>query len=316
MRVLQNKAARPVTGVSFGPDGRTLVAGGSGGYNVWDLATSGSTFIGSHAVPYLFGCACDRLGRWLYVSDYRGGFRVLSLGEGDAPEVPGSPYDRHVRSFGVASSTDRLVMSRGGSGANRVECWELSKGGTFSIIWALRDGKPIDPSEVHSLNQSRWCTDRVGISPDGNSVVTVEARSARATIVLRDGGTGEPVAELGRSPSMLRGSVGFASDGGAIYAWNEAVLERWDVSRRKRTHSCRAPGRGYQEGVAVHPSGGPLITASGDGVARYFDPDDLTERQALQWGLDKLHSVAISPGGNLAAAGGDKGKVVVWDLEG
>src|SRR5262249_22650178 len=38
MRVLQNRRrTRPVVGVAFGPDGRTLVAGGSGGFDIWDL---------------------------------------------------------------------------------------------------------------------------------------------------------------------------------------------------------------------------------------------------------------------------------------
>jgi hypothetical protein len=34
VRILQNTSARPVAGVSFGPGGWTLVAGGSGGYDV------------------------------------------------------------------------------------------------------------------------------------------------------------------------------------------------------------------------------------------------------------------------------------------
>src|SRR4051812_33683035 len=62
VRVLQNTQARPVAGVSFGPGGRTLVAGGSGGYDVWDLATGAHAFAPSHAAKDLYGCVYDPLG--------------------------------------------------------------------------------------------------------------------------------------------------------------------------------------------------------------------------------------------------------------
>jgi WD40 repeat protein len=54
---------------------------------------------------------------------------------------------------------------------------------------------------------------------------------------------------------------------------------------------------------------------SGDGLARYWNPADLSLVRVLQWGVGKLHSVAVSPDGTLAAAGGDEGQVVVWDVE-
>ena len=54
---------------------------------------------------------------------------------------------------------------------------------------------------------------------------------------------------------------------------------------------------------------------SGDGQARYWDPVDLALVRSIKCQAGKLHSVAISPVGNLAAAGGDKGQVVLWDVE-
>jgi hypothetical protein len=36
---------------------------------------------------------------------------------------------------------------------------------------------------------------------------------------------------------------------------------------------------------------------------------------AFDWDMGRLRSVAFSPDGMLAAAGNDKGKIVVWDVD-
>ena len=96
MRLLQNTLVRPVGGVSFGPGGRFLVAGGSGGYDVWDLASSSRSFLPSHAVKYLYGCVFDPLGRmW-----------VASIGDpSTSPPTPGS-----VKIFDFTSPTPQTPV--------------------------------------------------------------------------------------------------------------------------------------------------------------------------------------------------------------
>ncbi|HKB36095.1 MAG TPA: hypothetical protein VKD72_06550, partial [Gemmataceae bacterium] len=83
----------------------------------------------------------------------------------------------------------------------------------------------------------------------------------------------------------------------------------------KRVGQVPRPGRANFNGLAVHPSGKFFVTAAGDGRARYWDAGTLKQRRALHWEIGKLHSVAFSPDGMLAAAGGAKGQIVVWDVD-
>jgi WD40 repeat protein len=319
MRVLQNTQSRPVCGVSFGPKARSLVAGGNGGFDFWDLTTGSHTFIRSHAVKYLYGCVYDPLGRWIFLSDFLCGFRLLALDRRAFQPAPGSSHERHVVSFGVTADGGRLVMSRGGAGSNRVEYWKIRASGTFVPAWSLRNGQSIDPEEPYLFNQATKFTNAVTISPDGRTVITAESRSAgtagtRPLLVSRDGKTGLAIAEIGQSEASFDIRLAVAPGNKALFAWDNSLLERWDLTAGRRTGKMAAPGRSHFRGLAVHPSGRFLITVMGDGQARYWDEADLSLNQGLKLGVGKLDAVAVSPDGTLAAAGGDKGQVVVWDV--
>jgi WD40 repeat protein len=312
--------ARPVGGVAFASEGATIVAGGSGGYDVWDLTAFSHSFIPSHAVKYLYGCVCDPLGQWVYVSDYLEGFRILPLDGQDARPAPGSPHTCHVRAFDLTPDGKRLVMSRSGAGSNRVECWQIRKAGLFVAAWSILDGKPISPDEPYLLNQAEWSTNGVAINHDGKLVATAESRSRGTSgdeplIVLRNGANGRAIAELGQSATSFQSRLAMAPDGRSLYAWDSQVLEKWDLKAGKLTRRVPAPGRAYFGGLAAHPSGQIVITVSRDGQARYWDAVDLSLVSALKWGVGKLHSVAVTPNGMMAAAGGDKGQVVLWDVD-
>jgi WD40 repeat protein len=324
VRILQNTSARPVTGVSFGPAGRTLVAGGSGGYDVWDLASGSHAFVPSHGFNYSHGCVADPLGRWFYVSDDCRWFRLVPLPGG--PQPPPDPVEQHagagnVYSFDVTPDGSRLVMGRGVPGMNRVECWDVRRPASFRAVWSLEDGKPVPPDKSHSFNSMQtWVVHAVAICPGGGTVAMGECPDANKPdsepfIVLREGASGRAVARLGRSAGTSWTRLAFVPDGRALFVWDPRLLERWDVTARGRVVRVPHPGRASFWGLAVHPSGRLVLTASGDGVVRYWDATTLALVRALRWGIGKLHAVAVSPDGAVAAAGGDKGQVVVWDVD-
>jgi WD40 repeat protein len=186
--------------------------------------------------------------------------------------------------------------------------------------WSIRDGESIAPDEPIFFNQATWFTNGVAIDHSGKTVATAESRrddSPRVApmIVIRDGASGDAVAELGETAASAQTRLAFAPDGRALYAWDNRLLERWDLTSGSLSKQLEAPGRAYFQGLAVHPAGRILITVAGDGQARYWDPVDLSPRTAFNLKVGKLHAVAISPDGMMAAAGADKGKVVIWDVD-
>ena len=234
----------------------------SGGFDLWDLASLSSQFVKSHAVKYFYGCVYDALGRWVYVSDSVGGFRLLPITGHEPPPVPGSPYERHVTSFDLSAEGRRLVMTRGGAGSNRVECWEVLAEGSFGAGWSIRDGELVDPGEPYYLNQANWFTNAVAISRDGQSIVTAESRQTTsgpaATIVLRHGATGKSIAELGTTDASFQVRLRFAPDTQAFYAWENTVVGAVGPPNWQTNTSLACPGKSVFPGFSS-PSGRAVL---------------------------------------------------------
>jgi WD40 repeat protein len=68
-------------------------------------------------------------------------------------------------------------------------------------------------------------------------------------------------------------------------------------------------------GLAFHPSGRFLAATSNDNTVKFYDTSTWQLAHAFDWEVGRLRSVAFSPDGTLAAAGSDKGKIVMWDFD-
>ena len=73
--------------------------------------------------------------------------------------------------------------------------------------------------------------------------------------------------------------------------------------------------RNYIHAVGFMPDGRTLLSAGADGVVRVWNATTGEQVRSFDWGIGKVCAAAISPNGMLCAAGGENGKIVVWDVD-
>lgn len=77
----------------------------------------------------------------------------------------------------------------------------------------------------------------------------------------------------------------------------------------------RSDTRKHFTGIAFHPSGRYLAATNNDETVKLYDTTTWDVVHRFTWDIGRMRSIAFSPDGTLAAAGGDRGKVVVWDVD-
>jgi WD40 repeat protein len=73
--------------------------------------------------------------------------------------------------------------------------------------------------------------------------------------------------------------------------------------------------RKHFTGAAFHPGGRFLAATSNDHTVKFYDTATWNRAGGFDWEVGRLRSVAFSADGTLAAAGTDKGQIVLWDVD-
>jgi WD40 repeat protein len=155
-------------------------------------------------------------------------------------------------------------------------------------------------------------------SPDGRRV----AVRGEDTVEVRDAATGAPVATFGE-PTGGRWNgyrLVWSPDGRWLAEVCPWWVNVWDAADGRPVFQ-RVPDDDEMSiaAAAFHPPTGRLGVAiqgrSGDGAVRLFTPDGWREEAAYAWPVGRVEALAFSPDGSLAAVGGSKPEVVVWDVD-
>jgi WD40 repeat protein len=210
-------------------------------------------------------------------------------------------------------SADSLAFSPDGRQLVGV-CWNLGvrrwavPSGQESRRWS---GKQIP------LYFRKWSLGGMAISPDGTTLAKTFKQDAAALVALSDARTGKVVRELAGPPrSRALGSMAFSPDGRRLAAVCGPTFCVWDVKAGTVSALLKTGKRFIIGDLAFTPDGRRLVTVSNDQTVRLWETATWNEAGGYEWKIGKLRAVAVSPDGLRMAAGGEAGKVVVWDADG
>jgi WD40 repeat protein len=91
----------------------------------------------------------------------------------------------------------------------------------------------------------------------------------------------------------------------------------WDIASGKQLAELEAGGTRLFRGPQFHPSG-RFLAAGGanlEGGVYCWDTATWREIVSYRWPVGPVMQVVFSPDGTLAAAGGERGQVMVWDVD-
>lgn len=152
---------------------------------------------------------------------------------------------------------------------------------------------------------------RLAVSPDGTLLAVVGCKR----FYLLDADTlAERDHESHRALSSGAFALAFSPDGRFLaYSAGRAMFVT-DLRAGRECAVLYLPAKHFMD-AAFSPDGRFLFTASKEGTVRVYSTATWGLEKSFDWGVGPLRAVAVAPDGTRAAAGGDAGRVVVWDLD-
>ena len=285
--------------VAFSPDGEGLFAPTWQGIQVWRPFLSPSV----PAVLPIRHAHELRLtpdGSTLYVAGY--GLRCINLASGVTTELMGGGTSSR---FALAHGGDRFIADRLRIGADPVV---FARTHTGEDLWS------------RAVSAPDWWGNPLFLPGDGEFIRLKREGQGRGDqkfrIVAHETTTGNEVRESNPLAAEVREWL-ISPDGSLVACWYTVWVHVYPLHEpfTKPLATLRNDNRKEFTGIAFHPSGRFLAATSNDATVKLYDTTTWEVARTFTWDIGRMRSIAFSPDGNLAAAGSDTGKVVVWDVD-
>ncbi|MFO0811170.1 MAG: hypothetical protein U0746_21275 [Gemmataceae bacterium] len=285
---------RPVVGLAYAPDGRTLAsASHDGTARLWNVSTG------------------TEIGRFRSVAD-----RATCLGFNAAGTELAIGY----------AHPHGLVQRLHWPAATLCESWAAhgrmvralayhpaapalatAGDGDFVKLWAINQKypgyRPLGP-------RGGFAVDGLAFAPDGGLLAAMTSGPATLRLLHPERRRIQKSYQFAITWGYC---VAFAPSGERVACGLEGDVGEWDVKPKKMPPARWRAHAGAVLGVAYLPDGSGLLTTGADGLVKSWDLAG-NLRCSFDWQIGELCSLAIAPDGLTAAAGGAE-SIVVWDLE-
>ncbi|MBO0700387.1 MAG: hypothetical protein J2P46_18460 [Zavarzinella sp.] len=314
--------------IAFAPDGRDLAAVcGDGTLRVWDTTTGQlrrTVTVPESAVPMgLAYLAADRLllagMDFLTYDPAADELTTLMAGAGYLRQLALSADGRFVGPMDLTSGTEsggvRFVPGMTAGLTVRTES------GGVRLVPGMTAGLHA-PDTTHGL----------AFSPDGRYLasghIVLSGTKMRSighgfgsfpvndydyVVHLREMPSGRIVKTIDGWQQGVR-FLTFSPDGSVLVGTAGPRLRAWDLTN-DRELALHKRGTKHFQGLSFTADGRYLATVSNDETVRLWDARTWAEKTTFTWDVGRLLNIAFAPDGLRAAAGSDKGQIVVWDVE-
>ena len=309
-----------VTALTFTPDNAKVVAGGNHELTVWDVASGKlekrirTRTRRALALAFLpdgkLAVAGGRPGE-------EGDVRIYDINGGTPKMQDGVTLLDGVNDKGVLIKhlidTDDEVMCLAVSADGK----KLAAGGCDRIVnvWDLSEGYDNAKLEQSIENHADYVFG-VAFSADGKHLVTC---SRDKTAKVWDLATKESVMTFPEHQTSVRG-VAIKADGKTGYsAGEDNQLRSWNAAGDNAGKQVKVLGNHGKPILKLvqHPKLPIMATCSSDGTVKTWNPENGAALKTMNESLnEEAFSVAISPDGNLVAAGAYNGVVKIWKADG